>query len=97
MYEEVYNICRNLEGVMNMFSKELQILDQNTVKYMIAEMKDTIDEQQNIISEKDNTIDEQQNIISQKDNTISDLRQQLDEQNHTISQLLEKFALLEHK
>lgn len=83
MYEEVYNICRNLEGVMNMFSKELQILDQNTVKYMIDEMKDTIDEQQNIISEKDNT--------------ISDLRQQLDEQNHTISQLLEKFALLEHK
>ncbi len=83
MYEEVYNICRNLEGVMNMFSKELQILDQNTVKYMIDEMKDTIDEQQN--------------IISQKDNTISDLRQQLDEQNHTISQLLEKFALLEHK
>ncbi|MBQ4530536.1 MAG: hypothetical protein IJA36_08015 [Lachnospiraceae bacterium] len=28
---------------MNMFSKELQILDENTVQYMMDEMQDEID------------------------------------------------------
>ncbi|HJA65698.1 MAG TPA: hypothetical protein H9955_05265, partial [Candidatus Mediterraneibacter cottocaccae] len=29
-YEEIYTLCRNMEKVMNMFSKELQELDRNT-------------------------------------------------------------------
>ena len=44
MYEDLYNMCLNIEGVMNMFSKELQILDRNTVKYMIDELQDQLDE-----------------------------------------------------
>lgn len=43
---------------MGLFSKELQILDKNTVQYMIDQMQDTIDEQKN-------TIGEQQTIIEQ--------------------------------
>ena len=31
IYEEIYNICRNSERMMGMFSKELEILDRNTV------------------------------------------------------------------
>ena len=42
MYDEVYQLCRNTEKVMEMFSKELQELDRNTVQYMINEMQDTI-------------------------------------------------------
>lgn len=38
--EQVYEICRNAERVMEMFSKELQELDRNTVQYMIDEMQD---------------------------------------------------------
>ena len=34
---------------MGLFSKELQILDKNTVQYMIDQMQDTIDEQKNTI------------------------------------------------
>ena len=37
MYEDLYNMCLNIEGVMNMFSEELTILDRNTVTYMIDE------------------------------------------------------------
>lgn len=51
IYEEGYEICRNVEGVMEMFSKELYELDKNTVQYMIDEMQDTIDKQENIICE----------------------------------------------
>ena len=45
MYDEVYQLCRNTEKVMEMFSKELQELDRNTVQYMINEMQDTINAQ----------------------------------------------------
>lgn len=43
MYDEVYALCRNIEGVMEMFSKELQQLDKNTVQYMMDEMQEEID------------------------------------------------------
>ena len=43
LYDEIYQMCRNIERVMEMFSKELSILDRNTVQYMIDEMQDTID------------------------------------------------------
>lgn len=43
LYGEVYEICRNVEGVMNMFSKELQEIDRNTVQYMIEEQQERID------------------------------------------------------
>lgn len=42
-YEEIYTLCRNVEKVMSMFSKELQQLDRNTVQYMIDEMQDELD------------------------------------------------------
>ena len=40
MYEQVYEICRNIEQVMGMFSKELYELDRNTVRYMIDELQE---------------------------------------------------------
>lgn len=42
LYAEVYDMCSNIERVMEMFSKELQELDKNTVLYMIDEMQETI-------------------------------------------------------
>ena len=53
IYEEAYEICLNLERVMDMFSKELYELDKNTVQYMI-------DEQEQKIGEMQKTIDEMQ-------------------------------------
>ena len=43
MYEQVYDICRNIEEVMQMFSKELRELDKNTVELMIDEMQKELD------------------------------------------------------
>ena len=60
MYQDIYDLCRNIEGVMNMFSKELQELDRNTVQLMIDEMQNELDhrgaqlaEQKNQLNEKD--------------------------------------------
>ena len=43
MYEQVYDICRNIDEVMQMFSKELRELDKNTVELMIDEMQKELD------------------------------------------------------
>lgn len=45
IYEEIYNICRNSERMMGMFSKELEILDRNTVKLMIDELHEALGEE----------------------------------------------------
>ena len=58
LYREVYEICRNTEKVMGMFSKELQELDENTVQYMIDEMQDQIEEKDNQLQEKDKQIEQ---------------------------------------
>ena len=39
IYEEGYEICRNMEKVMGLFSKELYLLDRNTEKLMFQEMQ----------------------------------------------------------
>ena len=43
LYDDLYNMCLNIERMVHMFSKELQILDHNTVKYMIDELQEQLD------------------------------------------------------
>lgn len=42
--EIVYEMCRNVEKVMEMYSKELLEMDRNTVQYMIDEMQEEINQ-----------------------------------------------------
>ena len=77
MYADLYNMCLNVEGVMNMFSKELQILDQNTVKYMIDEMQEELD---NVKDELDSTkteLDTANALISDQEELIAKLQAEL--------------------
>ena len=57
MYQQIYEVCRNTEGVMGMYSEELRILDRNTVQLMIDEMQDEIDGQK--LSRKEEQIEQQ--------------------------------------
>ena len=43
IYQEIYDICQNIEEVMRMFSKELYELDKNTVQYMIDELEEQVE------------------------------------------------------
>ena len=45
MYEQVYEMCRSTERVMGMFSRELKELDDNTVEFMIDELKELADKE----------------------------------------------------
>ena len=54
IYEDIYELCRNTEAVMELFSKELQILDENTVRYMIDELNAKIKELEHQLQDKKN-------------------------------------------
>ena len=77
LYDDVYQICRNTEKVMEMFSKELQELDRNTVQYMIDEMQDTIDLQKKTIDTQQDTIDSQKGMIDAQRLKLTKIEQEL--------------------
>ncbi len=85
MYQDLYDMCLNVEEVMKMFSKELQELDQNTVIYMIDELQDQLDNANATISEKDAQLSQKDATISQKDSTIADLQAKIKELEAQIS------------
>ena len=71
-YEEVYQLCQNTERVMEMFSKELQELDRNTVQYMVDEMQETIDAQKEDLSKQQDVISEQQKRLSRQEAELAE-------------------------
>ena len=76
MYEQAYQMCRNVEQIMSIFSEELRILDRNTVQLMIDEMQDTINSQKNIIDSQKDTIDSQKFEISELKRLIEALKEE---------------------
>lgn len=78
-YEEIYQLCRNTEKVMEMFSKELQELDRNTVQYMIDEMQDIIDNQKNKLEKQEELLSRKEADLAEKERLIEELKKQLDE------------------
>lgn len=80
IYQEIYELCRNVEKIMGLFSKELQILDKNTVQYMIDQMQNTIDEQQNTIAQKSELLASQAVLLQQKEKELEQFKKQLEEQ-----------------
>ena len=66
MYGGVYEVCRNMEKVMGMFSEELREMDRNTVQYMIDEMQATIDAQAAALEEEKKRREEEQKRHSEE-------------------------------
>jgi hypothetical protein len=77
MYQDIYDICQNVEEVMNMYSKELAELDRNTVKLMIDELQEELDQardQVRILNEQARA----QNVQNeQKDAELQALREEI--------------------
>ena len=87
MYQQAYEICRNVEALMGIFSEELRIMDRNTVKYMVDQMQEEIDSQKQELEQKDTQ-------LKQKDEQLSNQKQEIDSQ---LYQLKKKDAILSEK
>ncbi|MCR5404814.1 MAG: PD-(D/E)XK nuclease family transposase [Butyrivibrio sp.] len=92
MYSHLYDLCRNIEGVMDMFSKELTIMDRNTVRYMIDDLQEQLDattEQLNSATEQLNSATEQlNNTTEQLNNTTEQLNSATEQLSNTTEQLI---------
>ena len=106
IYEEGYEICRNVERVMEMFSKELYELDRNTVQYMIDEMQDTIDAQQKKLDLQEETINKMQERMKEEQekmyienikNTVDILRKLNTPEQEIILQVCSKYQISEEQ
>ena len=90
MYQQVYDICRNIEEVMGMFSKELLEMDRNTVELMIDEMQDEIKQQKEVIEEKDTIIQKNEAELKEKDEVLQQKDSELQEMQQKIKELQEE-------
>lgn len=57
--------------VMNMFSKELQLMDRNTAKYMIDELQEELDTTKEELDTTKEQLNAANSKIIEKDDTIS--------------------------
>ncbi|MDO4678452.1 MAG: PD-(D/E)XK nuclease family transposase [Eubacteriales bacterium] len=83
LYEHVYEMCRNVEKVMEMYSKELLEMDRNTVQYMIDEMQEEI-------NQKDEELNQKDVQLSQKDAQLKQINAQLEQERRQYQETLEK-------
>lgn len=60
-----------------MYSDALHIMDQNTVKYMIDELKAELSAQKAAVLQKDSELMQKDAVLLQKDSEIERLRTQL--------------------
>lgn len=96
-YEEIYELCRNTEKVMGMFSKELQELDRNTVQYMIDDMQDEIDAQKRLLNQKDDKINAQKELLNQKDEQIDAQEKLLNQKEDELKMQNKEIELLKRQ
>ena len=95
MYETLYQMCLDVERVMDMFfSEELRILDRNTVQYMIEEQQKEIDEQKKVIEEQQKESEEQKKVIEEQQKESEKQNKTIDEQQKVIEFLKQQLDSL---
>lgn len=52
-------MCQNVERMIGMFSEELRIMDKNTVRYMVDQMQQEINEKNLIMKKQTEKLQEQ--------------------------------------
>ena len=95
MYGQIYEICRNIEEVMGMFSKELRELDRNTVQLMIDEMQEELNQVKRKVEEEKQKAEEEKQKAQEKDYELEQERKELEKTRKAYEKALERIAKLE--
>ncbi len=90
MYQQVYDLCRNVEAIMGIFSEELLMMDRNTVQLMIDEMQEDLDRKHDELNQITDALNQKNDELNQKNDElekalqqIKDLQARLAEAEHT--------------
>jgi len=90
MYEEAYEMCRNMEEIMGLFSKELRELDRNTVQLMIDEMQEDLEQ-------KKAELKKQKNVAEAERLRADRLEESERQKSEQLEQALRRIAELERQ
>ena len=97
IYEEVYTICLNMERMMEMFSKELAILDRNTVKLMIDEMEEEVVEAKRKADEAVRKADEAESRADEAERKADEAERKADEAESRADEAESRAKQAEHR
>ena len=97
IYEEVYTICLNMERMMEMFSKELAILDRNTVKLMIDEMEEEVVEAKRKADEAVRKADEAERKADEAERKADEAERKADEAESRADEAESRAKQAEHR
>ncbi len=97
IYRELAMLRRKPEEVLGMFSDALKIMDQNTVKYMIDEQQQIMDEQRQILDEQQQKMDEQRQILDEQQQKMNEQQQELGEKQKIIDEQQEALSKKEQE
>lgn len=86
MYEDIYEMCLNMERVMSMFSKELKELDHNTVRYMIDEIQSELDQAKEELEEKRSELSQRRNQLEETKEELEVKKEELKEKKEELRQ-----------
>ena len=91
LYEQVYDICQNIEGVMDMFSKELRILDRNTVQLMIDEMQDELEQKRDELKQTNDELKQTSDELKQTSDELKQTNDELKQKDKELEELKKKY------
>ena len=94
MYETLYSMDKDMVRAMGFFSKELRIMDENTVRYMIDEMEGSIDRLQGEKDELENRksqLESQNSELEGKNSELESQKSQLEAENDRLRAELQKY------
>ncbi len=74
IYEEVYEMCRNVEEIMGLFSEELAEMDRNTISYMIEELEEEVKAEREKAKATQRKLEKE---LEEKEKTIAELNQKI--------------------
>ena len=92
MYQQIYEVCECVEDMMGLFSKELAMMDENTVKYMMDEMQEEIDKQKEELADISDQLQQKQDELQQKQEELQQASSELEKKS---SELEQKDTMLE--
>ncbi len=92
MYQDIYDLCLNTEKVMGMYSKELQMMDRNTVLYMIDELQGQVNEAKQELDQISQELVEKREELAQKREELEKQDQELEQKDQKLAQKEEELT-----
>ena len=97
MYQQIYEMCENVEDMMSLFSKELAMMDENTVTYMMDEMQAEIDQQKIEIDQQKDELERKNDELKMTHSELERQREEIEALKRLVAQLTEEKGSAENR